>query len=120
VERIHQRLGGFPVPLFLGILPLRSHRHAEFLHNEVPGMVIPHEVRERMRLAGDHAAEVGIELCQELLCNVHGQVAGAYFMPPFGRYNTVLQVLEGVREVLPVKPKSQPEIPPEPSSSEGK
>ncbi|HYM83040.1 MAG TPA: bifunctional homocysteine S-methyltransferase/methylenetetrahydrofolate reductase, partial [Candidatus Dormibacteraeota bacterium] len=29
--------GGFPVPLLLGILPLQSARHAEFLHNEVPG-----------------------------------------------------------------------------------
>ena len=64
-------------------------------------MVIPAEIRERMRLAGDHAAEVGIELCQELLRDVHGRVGGAYFLPPFGRYDTVLRVLEGVREVLP-------------------
>ncbi|MFQ5934647.1 MAG: bifunctional homocysteine S-methyltransferase/methylenetetrahydrofolate reductase, partial [Dehalococcoidia bacterium] len=41
VERAYQRLGSFPAPLLLGILPLRSHRHAEFLHNEVPGIVIP-------------------------------------------------------------------------------
>ncbi len=101
VEKARQRQGGFPAPLLIGILPLRSHRHAEFLHNEVPGMVIPAEIRERMRLAGDHAAEVGIELCQELLRDVHGRVGGAYFLPPFGRYDTVLRVLEGVREVLP-------------------
>ncbi len=101
VEKARQRQGGFSAPLLIGILPLRSHRHAEFLHNEVPGMVIPTEIRERMRLAGDHAAEVGIELCQKLLHEVHGQVGGAYFLPPFGRYDTVLRVLEGVREVLP-------------------
>ncbi len=29
--------GGFPVPVLLGVLPLQSARHAEFLHNEVPG-----------------------------------------------------------------------------------
>ena len=101
VEKACQHQGGFPAPLLIGILPLRSHRHAEFLHNEVPGMVIPTEIRERMRLAGDHAAEVGIELCQKLLRDVHGRVGGAYFLPPFGRYDTVLRVLEGVRGVLP-------------------
>ena len=68
VEQTRQRLGGFSTPLLLGILPLRSHRHAEFLHNEVPGMVIPEEMRERMRSAGDAAAEVGIKLCQDLRC----------------------------------------------------
>ena len=29
--------GGIPVPILLGVLPLVSSRHAEFLHNEVPG-----------------------------------------------------------------------------------
>ena len=101
VEQAHLRLGGFPAPLLLGILPLRGHRHAEFLHNEVPGMVIPQGVRDRMRLAGDRAAQVGIELSQELLRHLRDKVAGAYFMPPFGRYDTVVQVLEGMGEVLP-------------------
>ena len=100
VENARRRLGGFPIPVLLGILPLRSHRHAEFLHNEVPGMHIPGAIREKIRLAGDGASEVGVGLCQELLRDVHDKVAGAYFMPPFGRYNSVIQVLEGVREML--------------------
>ncbi|MFQ5934423.1 MAG: methylenetetrahydrofolate reductase, partial [Dehalococcoidia bacterium] len=99
VERAHQRLGGFPTPVILGILPLRSYRHAEFLDNEVPGMTIPREVKERMRQAGDKAEEFGIRLCQELLQKVQGQVAGAYIMPPFGRYDVVLRVLKGVGEL---------------------
>ncbi len=100
VERARQRLGGFPVPVLLGVLPLRSLRHAEFLHNEVPGIVVPEAVRERLRLAGDRAAEVGTQLCQELLASVHDRVAGAYFIPPFGRYDVVLGVLEGVKGLL--------------------
>ena len=96
-EQTRQRLGGFSTPLLIGVLPLRSHRHAEFLHNEVPGMVIPEETRERMRTAGD-AAQVGIELSQDLLRDVQGIVAGAYFMPPFHRYRTVTEVLDGFRD----------------------
>ena len=33
----------------LGLMPLVSERNAEFLHNEVPGISIPAEVRRRMR-----------------------------------------------------------------------
>ena len=44
---------GFPVPVLLGILPLQSARHAEFLHNEVPGITIPDPAREAMAAAGD-------------------------------------------------------------------
>ena len=40
------------VPVLIGILPLYSHKNAEFLHNEVPGMTIPEDIRERMRKAG--------------------------------------------------------------------
>ncbi len=101
VERVLKRLGGFPAPVLLGMLPLRSYRHAEFLHNEVPGMSVPDEIRERLRLAGKGAARVGVELCQALLCEVHRQVAGVYFMPPFEHYDVAFQVMEGVKGVLP-------------------
>ena len=106
VERARQRLGGFPVPVLVGVLPLRSHRHAEFLHNEVPGMELPDEVRDRIRLAGRRAPEVGIEVCRELLGSVQESVSGAYFIPPFGRYDTVALVLEGLN-VSPGGPRGE-------------
>ena len=99
IERVRQRLGGFPAPLLLGVLPLRSLRHAEFLHNEVPGMNLSPAVREQMRSAGDRARETGIRMAQELVEAVYGSIAGAYFMPPFGRYDTVIQVLDGLKRV---------------------
>jgi homocysteine S-methyltransferase len=97
VEVARHRLGGFPVPLLLGVLPLRSHRHAEFLHNEVPGISVPDEIRERLRSAGDKAAEVGIQLARDLLDEVSGIVDGVYLMPQFGRYDAVLDVLAGAK-----------------------
>ena len=96
VERFRQRLGGFPLPLLLGILPLRSVRHAQFLDNEVPGISLPPSTIRRMKQVGANAAEEGLAISRELLQAVHQHVAGAYFIPPFGRYQIVAETLAGV------------------------
>jgi len=95
VERTAARIGGFPLPILMGVLPLRSVRHASFLHNEVPGITIPPETFERLERAGDAAAE-GIAISQELLRATLGRIAGVYFIAPFGRYQVVTETLEGV------------------------
>jgi methionine synthase I (cobalamin-dependent)/5,10-methylenetetrahydrofolate reductase len=102
LERCRQRLGGFPLPVVMGVLPLRSLRHTEFLHNEVPGMVIPESVRQRMRDAGRSGAEVGVQLAQELLGAVNSQIAGVYLIPSFGRYDVVADVMAGLPELAGV------------------
>ena len=104
VEKWRQRLGGFPKPLILGVLPLRSYRHAEFLHNEVPGIVIPTERQLRMKEAGKEGGEMGIVLAQELLKEVHSSIAGVYFVPSFGRYEVAAQVLHGLPEMVEARP----------------
>jgi homocysteine S-methyltransferase len=85
------------IPVLLGLLPLQSHRHTEFLHNEVPGINIPDKAREAMRQAGEKGIEVGIEMCRELLLQARDLVEGAYLMPSFGRYEVVARVAEVVR-----------------------
>ncbi len=96
VERAAERLGGFPLPVLLGVLPLRSVRHARFLHHEVPGISVPDAVFERLAAAGDDAAAAGIAVSQELLRAVRGRIAGVYFMPPFDRYGVVGETLAGL------------------------
>jgi len=94
--------GGFPVPLLLGILPLQSSRHAEFLHHEVPGITIPEMTRAAMRAAGEAAAEVGLETALALLRDVGSAVAGTYVMPSFGRYEQAAELVRRLRaEVRP-------------------
>ena len=90
--------GGLPVPLLLGVLPLVSTRHAEFLHHEVPGIVIPDEARAAMRAAGERASEVGIEMADALLAAVEDEVAGTYIMPSFGRYEQCAGLVRTIRE----------------------
>jgi homocysteine S-methyltransferase len=97
LEAFLARVGPLPVPIVVGILPLHSSRHAEFLHNEVPGMTIPDALRARLRQAGDQALRVGIETAQEVLAEVRQRYAGAYLMPSFGRFEVVAEVLEALR-----------------------
>ena len=87
------------VPVLVGILPLASYRNAEFLHNEVPGMSVPDAIRERMRKAGngDEARKEGVAIAREMLFAVKDRVQGAYVMPPFGKYELALRVIDGVR-----------------------
>jgi homocysteine S-methyltransferase len=88
---------GFPVPLLLGVLPLVSSRHAEFLHNEVPGITIPDAARDRMRNAGAAGTEAGIEMADALLRAVEGEAAGTYLMPSFGRYEQAAELVRRIR-----------------------
>jgi homocysteine S-methyltransferase len=94
LDRFLARAGGVPVPVLVGILPLHSSRHAEFLHNEVPGITVPDAVRARMRQAGESALRAGIEMAQQLVNEVRGRYAGAYLMPSFGRFEVVAEVLD--------------------------
>jgi homocysteine S-methyltransferase len=96
LERFLDRVGQPPVPIVVGILPLHSARHAEFLHNEVPGITVPAPLRARLRAADDRGLRVGIEAAQALLAEVRRRHAGAYLMPSFGRFEVVVEVLEAL------------------------
>jgi len=94
-KRFVDRLAGLTdIPILIGILPLQSFRHAEFLHNEVPGITVPDWIRERMRDAGPDGQKVGVELAQDLLADCRSLASGVYLMPSFGRYENCLEVLE--------------------------
>ncbi len=106
LERFLDEVKPLGLPVMVGILPLASHRNAEFLHNEVPGMSIPGEYRERMaKVGGGPAARAeGIKIAQEALGAVKQRVAGAYIMPPFNRVDSALAVLEVARDRMRVTP----------------
>src|SRR5437588_6769634 len=87
--RFLDRVGKPPIPMLLGCIPLHSSRHAEYLHNEVPGITIPEDVRARMRAAGEQGHEEGLRLAQELLTQTRSMVQGVYLMPSYGRYDVV-------------------------------
>ena len=99
LERFYAAFGPVDVPVILGMIPLHSYKHAEYLHNEVPGISIPDEVRARLRDAGDRGREVGIELAYEVIsqARARGLIQGCYLMPSYGRYDLVGEL---ARELL--------------------
>ncbi len=101
MERASARWGDrLPLPVLLGVLPLHTARHAEFLHNEVPGITIPDDVRAAMHAAGDRGAEVGLEASLELLREMRPFVDGTYIMPSFGRYEQSAELVRRMRAEL--------------------
>jgi homocysteine S-methyltransferase len=97
VRRYEDKCGALKLPVLAGVLPLYNVRHANFLHNEVPGITIPEALRQRMASAGGRSAEEGVRIAQELLEELRGVVRGAYLMPPFGRYEMAAEILDRVR-----------------------
>jgi methionine synthase / methylenetetrahydrofolate reductase(NADPH) len=99
LEKVLGRIDHLGMPVLVGVLPLVSYKNAEFLHNEVPGMQIPEAVRERMRKAtpGAEARKEGVKIAREMLFAVRDRVQGAYLMPPLGKYELALEVLDGLK-----------------------
>jgi len=83
-------------PILVGILPLRSARHAEFLHNEVPGITIPDDIRRRLASAGPEEAKAeGAKIARETYQAARSEFGGVYFMPPFGSFDVVGEIISG-------------------------
>ncbi len=97
LEKYRSTYGEPPLPILAGIKPLYNSRNAEFLHHEVPGITIPEALRERMRQAQKPQAE-GVVIAREIAAVLRPHVAGFYFMPAFGRYDLVADVLDMFQE----------------------
>jgi homocysteine S-methyltransferase len=95
--RFLERTRHVRIPFLVGVWPLLSFHEAEFMSNEVPGVVVPPPVLERMREATDanEAAETGIALAREVVEAVRDEAAGVLIAAPEGRYGTALRVGEG-------------------------
>jgi methionine synthase / methylenetetrahydrofolate reductase(NADPH) len=89
-----KKLGGKPaIPILIGIWPLNSYKQALRLNNEVPGIVIPEPLLKSMEAAGASARDRGFECAREMLAWSRTELAGAYLIPPFKRYEEVLDIL---------------------------
>lgn len=94
-----ERYGMLRLPILVGVLPLVTSRHAEFLHNELPGVSIPDDIRARMRDAGKKGTSTGRAIAIELARELRAEAAGLYVMPPFGRYDVAAEIVEAVSKL---------------------
>jgi homocysteine S-methyltransferase len=102
LEQFLERIAHMRLPIIAGIWPLLSYRNAQFMNNEVPGVSVPDEVMERMRIASEkskeHGLREGVTIARETLERVRDQVAGVQVSAPLGRVDLALQVFEGLVE----------------------
>jgi homocysteine S-methyltransferase len=98
IEAYEAKYGKLDKPILAGILPLVSAKHATFLHNEVPGISIPEEARNRIGTAGENGAKIGVELAVELIQGIKSWAQGIYIMPQFHRYDMISEIIVAVKE----------------------
>ena len=89
--------GPLDKPVLVGILPLFSARHVNFLHHEVPGVTIPELIRTRMEKAGEAGIQEGIRITSELVEQIRPWAQGIYIMPQFNRYDVAADMIDAVR-----------------------
>jgi homocysteine S-methyltransferase len=92
-----RKYGPLDLPILVGILPLVSLRHANFLDHEVPGISIPPEIIQRMQSAGEDGATEGVDIAVELIEQIKGWAQGVYIMPQFSRYDLIAEIIEQVK-----------------------
>ncbi len=97
IETYEAKHGKLHQPILAGVLPLVSAKHANFLHNEVPGVSIPDEARKRIEAAGEDGVRVGIELAVELIEQIKSWASGLYIMPQFHKYDMIAEIIEAVK-----------------------
>ncbi len=101
LNRFLERSKHIRIHIMLGVIPLRSARHADFLHHEVPGMYIPDWVRSRIHEANasgglEAATREGISLTVDFLRKAKSMIQGVYLMPPFKKYSMAVEILQQV------------------------
>jgi homocysteine S-methyltransferase len=94
-EKKHGKLGK---PVLVGILPLVSLKHANFLNHEIPGISISDKIIQRLERAGEGSAEEGIRIAVELIEQIKPWAHGVYLMPQFSRFDLIAEIIEKVKE----------------------
>lgn len=83
------------IPILAGIWPLASYRNALFMRNEVPGVIVPDAIMERMASVESREGQLamGVEIAREAVARVRDRVAGIQVSAPFGRIDTACAVI---------------------------
>src|SRR5213080_2969062 len=100
VEETKRRTAHLNIPIFIGIWPLLSARQAEFLHHEVPGIIVPDEVRKRMADSPpENAGAIGMEIAREVVAAVGAEFPGVYLITPFLHFDCTCELVRFARKM---------------------
>ena len=100
IEDVYEATKHLDTPIFMGIMPLTSTKNAEFIHNEVPGIKLPENVRRAMAAAGNdpvQAQREGVAIARELVDVAMDKFKGIYLITPFLRYEMTAELTRYIR-----------------------
>ncbi len=100
VKQMHSRTKHLGVPILTGVWPLLNGKQTEFLHHEVPGIIVPDEIRSRMAgTEGQQGRRQGIEIAKDVVRAVLEYFPGIYLITPFLAYDTTAELAQFVRNL---------------------
>jgi methionine synthase / methylenetetrahydrofolate reductase(NADPH) len=100
VKTLYERTRHLGVPIFTGVWPLLNGRNTEFLHNEVPGIIIPDPVRSRMAgKEGLEGRQIGTTIAKEVAESILEYFPGVYLITPFLAYDTTAELAQHIRGI---------------------
>jgi homocysteine S-methyltransferase len=90
-----EKIGDLNIPVIAGIWPLSSYRNAEFMKNEVPGVVVPESIMVRMAKAKTKEEQrlEGILIAKESIEKIRSYISGIQVSAPFGNVQTAIEVI---------------------------
>ena len=100
IEEVYEATKHLDAPIFIGIMPLTSSKNAEFIHNEIPGITLPENVRRAMAAAGNdpvQARREGVMIARELVDVAREKFKGIYLITPFLRYEMTAELTRHIR-----------------------
>lgn len=101
IDRFFQRYreltgNDLKLPIIMSVIPLFSLKHARFLHNEVPGIIITDQIFSRLEKTDQKASQEGITIAIELMGQMRHYVQGAYIIPYHGHYHLASEVVDAI------------------------
>ncbi len=100
VEQMMEKVGHLDILVFPGIFPLISSRNAEFLHNEVPGINVPEQLRTRLASydkIGDQR-RAALDYTHQLVADIAPFVDGLYIISPLNKWEIALDFVVQARQ----------------------
>ncbi len=83
------------IPVIAGVWPLVSFKNAEFMNNEVPGVVVPRKILDRMARCRtkEEGRRAGVDIARRTIERISPRVCGFQVSAPLGSVETALAVL---------------------------
>ena len=100
VKTMFERTRHLGIPILTGVWPLLNGRNTEFLHNEVPGIIIPDPVRSQMAgKEGPEGRRIGTTIAKEVAESILEYFPGVYLITPFLAYDTTAELAQHIRGI---------------------